>query len=144
MTTNDAEASARAVWAAMSKLVQDDERRREVSEAVGLPLARIRALRRIAARPRSLGALAAALGIDPPNCTAVVDDLERRGLVERQPHPTDRRIKLVVTTAKGTRLAMKAQAIMDVPPDALLQLAPADLSLLADVLARLHLVEEGR
>ena len=61
-----------------------------VSEAVGLPFARVRALRRIAASPRTVGVLAAALGIDAPNCTSVVDDLEERGLVERRARPMQR------------------------------------------------------
>ena len=45
--------------------------------------------------------LAALLAVDPPNLTPVVDDLEQAGLVERQPHPTDRRVKLVVATTEG-------------------------------------------
>ena len=32
------------------------------------------------------------------------DHLETLGLVERQPHPTDRRVKNLVLTAKGRRL----------------------------------------
>ena len=62
---------------------------------------RARAIRRIARRPMSMRELAAALGIDPPNATVLVDELE--GLRPRapQPHPTDRRAKLVEATRKG-------------------------------------------
>ena len=34
-----------------------------------------------------MGELAAALGIDPPNATVLVDDLEDQGLVRRQAAP---------------------------------------------------------
>ena len=36
--------------------------------------------------------LADRLGLDPANLTGVVDKLEERGLVTRQPHPQDRRV----------------------------------------------------
>ncbi len=76
----------------MSDLVLDYERRREVSDALGLSFARIhRALRRVAKRPMSMKELARALDIDPPNATTVVDDLEALGLARRRPHATDRR-----------------------------------------------------
>jgi DNA-binding MarR family transcriptional regulator len=108
-----------------------------------LPFARVRALRRIAVSPMTLGELAAALGIDPPNCTTVVDDLEERGLVERRPHPTDRRSKLVATTAQGTKLAKRAQSVLDRPPAALQNLTRDDLRALADVLARVRMPKAG-
>jgi DNA-binding MarR family transcriptional regulator len=34
---------------------------------------------------------------------AVADRLEELGLIEREPHPTDRRVKNLVLTAKGKR-----------------------------------------
>ncbi len=138
MTGTSTEGAARAAWAAMCDLVLDNVRRQEVSESVGLPFYRVRALRRIAASPMTLGELAAALGIDPPNCTPVVDDLEERGLVERRPHPTDRRSKLVVPTPTGTRLAKRAQRILDRPPAALQDLTPNDLRALTEILERVR------
>ena len=79
--------AARA-WSIMGDLVLDNERRREVSDALGLPFGRIRALRRIAASPMTMGELATTLGTEKPYATIVVDELERQGLVERRPHPT--------------------------------------------------------
>jgi DNA-binding MarR family transcriptional regulator len=95
----------------MADLVLDNERRREVSEEVGLSFGKIRALRRIAGRPMPMSELAALLGVDPPNLTTVVDDLERAGLVERQAHPTDRRVKLVVATPRAPRWRTQADEI---------------------------------
>ena len=129
--------AARAAWSAMAALVLDNRRRQEVSEAVGLPFGRLRALRRLAPAPMTMGELAAAIGVDAPNCTPVVADLEARGLVERGPHPTDRRSRLVTATPEGVRVAARADRMMGTPPDALLGLSPTDLELLAGILAKL-------
>jgi DNA-binding MarR family transcriptional regulator len=125
---------SREVWLLMSDLVLDHERRREVSEALGVSFGRARAVRRLARRSMSMGELAAALGIDPPNATVVVDDLEALGLVRRQPHPTDRRAKLVEPTRKGRELARRADEILGTPPAALSALAPEDLATLRRIL----------
>jgi DNA-binding MarR family transcriptional regulator len=47
------------------------------------------------------GGLADHLRIAPRSATEVVDDLERRGLVERTPDPADRRATLVTLTEEG-------------------------------------------
>jgi DNA-binding MarR family transcriptional regulator len=54
--------------------------------------------------PMSMSALAERLGIDASYVTTIADQLEERGLIERQPHPTDRRIKSLALTAEGRRL----------------------------------------
>jgi DNA-binding MarR family transcriptional regulator len=140
MTKPDAQRdrAAREAWQAMADLVLNNERRREVSEQVGLSFGKIRALRRIARRPMPMSELASLLSVDPPNLTAVVDDLEGAGLVERQAHPTDRRVKLVVTTADGAALAQKADEILARPPASLCTLPAEDLETLVRILAQLH------
>jgi DNA-binding MarR family transcriptional regulator len=126
---------AREVWTRMSDLVLDQRRRSQVSEAVGLSFGRTRAVRRLAARPMSMGELAAALAIAPPNATVLVDDLEERGLVRRRPHPTDRRTKLVEVTAKGADVARRANEILATPPAGLSALGDEDLEELQRLLA---------
>ena len=130
-----AAATAREVWLLMSDLVLDNERRREVADALGMSFGRARTVRRLARRPMSMSQLAAALGIDPPNATTIVDDLERRGLVRRRPHPTDRRAKLVEATRKGKALARRADTILATPPPALGALGADDLEALRRILA---------
>ncbi len=130
-----ATALAREVWLLMSDLVLDHQRRREVSEALGISFGRARAVRRLARRPMSMRELAAALGIDPPNATVVVDDLEALGLVRRRPHPTDRRAKVVEATRKGKQMARRADEILATPPAALSALGPDDLEALRRILA---------
>jgi DNA-binding MarR family transcriptional regulator len=128
--------AARIAWSAMCDLVLDNRRRQQVSEAVGLPFGRLRALRRVAPAPMTMGELAAAIGVDAPNCTPVVDDLEARGLVERRPHPTDRRSKMVAATPEGVRIATRADRIMGRPPPGLDALSPTELDLLAQILTK--------
>jgi DNA-binding MarR family transcriptional regulator len=122
----------------MAELVLDNDRRREVVDTVGLSFGRVRALRRLLGGPLSMGELAAALVIDAPNATTVVDDLEGLGLVRRRPHPTDRRAKLVELTRKGRDIARRADAVLGRPPAALLALDPADLETLDRILGRLR------
>jgi DNA-binding MarR family transcriptional regulator len=130
--------AVRAAWQAMSDLVLDNGRRRRVSDRTGLSFNKLRALRRIAERSTSMRELAASLVVDPPNLTPVVDDLERAGLVERRPHPTDRRVKLVTATESGLALACDAQAMLDEPPLALAALGDDDLETLVRILGSLR------
>ncbi len=134
----DAEADlARRAWRTMSDVVLDHDRKVAVSEALGLSFARVRALRRLAGEPLTLRALAERLAADPPYVTLIVDDLEGRGLVQRTPHPEDRRAKLVALTAAGRAAAARADEILDEPPAALLDVPAEDLAALLRVLERL-------
>lgn len=137
MATSRRDRAARAAWQAMSDLVLDNERRRQVSEQVGLSFGKIRALKQLAARPMPMRELAGLLHMDPPNLTPMVDDLERSGLVERQPHPTDRRVKLVAATSSGMALALRAQELLHQPPASLYELPASDLEILGRILTQL-------
>ena len=54
--------------------------------------------------PRSQLALAQHLGVNRTVMTYLLDDLERAGLVERRPDPTDRRARRVAITDRGRAL----------------------------------------
>jgi DNA-binding MarR family transcriptional regulator len=127
---------AREAWLLMSDLVLDNQRRRQVTDALGMSFGRSRALRRLARRPMSMGELATMLGIDPPNATTLVADMESQGLVRRKPHPTDGRAKLVEPTRRGRALARRADEILATPPQGLSALDPADLETLRRILER--------
>jgi DNA-binding MarR family transcriptional regulator len=134
----DADADlARRAWRAMSDVVLDHDRKIAVSQALGLSWARVLTLRRLAAEPLTLRALAERLASDPPYVTLMVDDLEQRGLVKRKPHPEDRRAKLVQLTAAGRATAARADAILDEPSAALRDLPAEDLATLLRVLEQL-------
>ncbi|MDX6349287.1 MAG: hypothetical protein QOF84_4077 [Streptomyces sp.] len=130
------DAASRA-WEAMRGLVLDNERRGEVCDALGMSFFRVKALRRIAAAPAKLGDLATDLMTDRPYITLVVDDLAKRGLVERTPHPTDRRSKIVSVTLTGASAAARAERILGTPPAALRDLDEAELTALDGIMARL-------
>jgi MarR family transcriptional regulator, organic hydroperoxide resistance regulator len=55
-------------------------------------------------RPVPMGRLAETLSCDASNVTGLVDRLESRGLVRRQPSPLDRRVKVLQLTPAGARL----------------------------------------
>jgi DNA-binding MarR family transcriptional regulator len=136
--TGDADTDlARRAWRAMSQIALDHDRKVAVSQALGLSWARVLALRRLATQPHTLRALAERLAADPPYVTLIVDDLEKRGLVQRMPHPEDRRAKLVKLTTAGRAAAARAEAILDEPPAALHDVPAEDLATLLRVLDRL-------
>ncbi len=53
--------------------------------------------------PMAMNALGDRLGVDASYVTTLADQLEERGLIERRPHPTDRRIKSLALTVEGRR-----------------------------------------
>ena len=122
-----AELAARS-WSRLRTLVLElHDHRKEVSAAMELGFIRAKALIRVAADPCKLRDLAVRLGTDAPYTTLIVDDLEKRGLVVRTPHPDDRRSKVVTATEAGLAAARTGQAILDEPPTALRGLDAADL-----------------
>ena len=46
-------------------------------------------------------AIAEAIGAPPSRMVAIVDELEEQGLVERRPHPSDRRVRALHLTEDG-------------------------------------------
>lgn len=54
-------------------------------------------------------ALAERLRISPSWMVAIVDQLERRGLLERRPHAHDRRVRNLHLTAGGKKLLKRAE-----------------------------------
>jgi DNA-binding MarR family transcriptional regulator len=54
--------------------------------------------------PMSAGELANCERVQPPSMTKVLANLEERGLVRREVHPTDRRQAIIAITAEGGQL----------------------------------------
>jgi len=57
---------------------------------------------------RSQLEIAQTVGLDKSTLVATIDELERRGLVERRPDPTDRRARIVESTAAGGKVLAQA------------------------------------
>jgi DNA-binding MarR family transcriptional regulator len=62
-----------------------------------------------------------AIGIDPSTMVTLIDELERGGLAKRRPHPSDRRAREVVITAKGRRTVDRGRALAREVEDSILQ-----------------------
>jgi len=63
-----------------------------------------------AGAPLAMSALADSLACDASNVTGIVDKLEARGLIARQPSVDDRRVKVLVVTEKGRELQRRLEA----------------------------------
>jgi DNA-binding MarR family transcriptional regulator len=82
--------------------------------------------------------LAEFLRLDPSQVVSLVDDLQSRGLVERQPDPSDRRANVVVATDAGRRLAAAAREAARVAEERVhAQLSQEERELLTGLLRRL-------
>jgi DNA-binding MarR family transcriptional regulator len=113
------------------------QRNRYIGES-GLTPNDARALSSLTASPgRTMGSLAEEWKCDASTATWIVDRLEAKGLVERRPHPTDRRVKLVVLTPRGTRTRAKQMERMYIPPPELLDLDLEELMTLRRAVAKL-------
>lgn len=79
---------------------------------LGASVARLRALRILAreGEPLRMRDLSEMLGVAARTTTAIVDGLERDGLVERVRHPEDRRAFLLTLTESGRRHHTEAEA----------------------------------
>jgi MarR family transcriptional regulator, organic hydroperoxide resistance regulator len=82
----------------------------------------------------SMGEMARGIGCDPSYITALVDDLDERGLARREPSPDDRRVKIIVLTETGRKLAAEIDATLSIPPVAFSVLSDAELRQLRDLL----------
>jgi DNA-binding MarR family transcriptional regulator len=71
--------------------------------------------------------LAGMIGLDKTTMVVTVDDLERKGLAERVPSPTDRRARVIKVTGAGrTKVAEGQRIVMDVQNDVLEALPPSE------------------
>jgi DNA-binding MarR family transcriptional regulator len=104
---------------------------------LGRGVGRFKSLMWLADGPMSLSGLAEAVGVDAPYATLIVDTLEERGLVERQPDPADRRRKLVTLTATGSKAIEKLLRIEREPPPGFARLSPTELETLESLLRRI-------
>lgn len=75
---------------------------RRVADQLGLTAPQVVALRELS-EPITARDLAVRMACEPSNITFVLDRLEQDGLVERRPHPTDRRAKQIELTTEGLR-----------------------------------------
>src|SRR5580704_11353632 len=86
---------------------------------------------------RTMRSLADEWECDASNATWIVDRLEKFGLAERRTVPHDRRVKLVVLTARGVKTKAELMAEFLTPPVELLDMDQSDLETLQRALEKL-------
>ena len=135
---------ASRVWVAMRNLVgrHPTKERMRAALDLGRGSGRVRSLMWLSEGPMSLSGLAEAIGVDAPYATLIVDSLEERGLVARQPDPADRRRKLVSLTPQGCEAIERLQRIEREPPPGFARRSAAELDILEGLLRRI--AGEGR
>ncbi|MBB4889468.1 MarR family transcriptional regulator [Streptomyces netropsis] len=88
--------------------------------------------------PVPMRGLATLLVCDASNVTGIVDRLESRGLVRREPDPRDRRVKNVVATDEGLETIRRVRAEMQATHSALDALDEEERTALYGLLERLR------
>jgi len=84
--------------------------------------------------------LCAELDILPPNLVGMIKSLDKRGLIERKPHPSDRRAQGLHLSAEGKRLQKQAQTTATrLEHDVSHALTPAELETLNTLLRKVYL-----
>ncbi|MEV0790039.1 MarR family transcriptional regulator [Kribbella sp. NPDC050459] len=137
MTMSDSQAAAD--WE-LAKLVheldmQSAARHRERVSKVGLTIGQASALRELTA-PMTLKELAVQMGCEPSNALPIIDQLEREQLLERRPHPTDRRAKHLELTAAGVEYREKLLVSLRGDEPLLTGLTKEEKATLQDLLER--------
>ncbi|MEV8564836.1 MarR family transcriptional regulator [Streptomyces sp. NPDC051322] len=102
----------------------------------GLTASQGRTLAVLRRGPSAMRALAITLACDASNMTGIIDRLEKRGAVRREPSPTDRRVKNVVLTEEGERAVDTIRATMHATLGRLEALGADDRAALAGLLER--------
>ena len=83
--------------------------------------------------------LCSALGLLPPNLVAMINNLEKRELLERRPHPTNGRAMGLHPSSKGRELMHEAeQTAARLERDATRQLTAAELKTLHRLLKKIY------
>ena len=136
-TTTTPSAAAEA-WGLFWRIFSDDKpRRMAILSELGLSFQQSMALMRLRPdAPLPMSALASELQCDNSNVTGIVDRLEERGLVQRQPADYDRRVKLIAATRAGERLRDVLNRRLAIPPEPLAALSEADRKTLRDILRK--------
>ena len=126
------------VWALLFELLMDVQSRLPaVAATVDLSPVQCQVLRLLEPRrPLPMGRLAETLGCNASNVTGIVDRLEARGLIRRQPSGHDRRVRAVVLTSDGVRVRGVIVQQLHAPPERIRRLSVTDRRNLRRILER--------
>ena len=132
------------IWKALYDFFLDEHERHleSVVADLGVSPGDLKALMRLVPdRREPMRALADMWRCDASTVTWIVDRLEKQGLVERQAHETDRRVKVVVLSDRGRRLRTRLLDRFYQPPAVLSELSHGDLKTLHQLATQLRPLE---
>lgn len=138
--------AATRVWGLMSQysMSQFRQKSRNLGD-IGLTPGHMKALMTLQpGEALPMGACAQEMGCDASTATWLIDRLEERGLVERRPSTTDRRVKGVVLTEAGSETKATLHEHYSQPPEALLELSIEELEALSSLLSKLAAAEVSK
>ncbi|MBG0814139.1 MarR family transcriptional regulator [Planomonospora sp. ID82291] len=96
-----------------------------------------KALMLVAAEPLPMRRIADLFNCDPSNITGIVDRLEKRGLVRREPVPADRRVRHITLTEEGGRIVAELRGSLGFAAAPLSALTGPERTQLRDLLKRM-------
>lgn len=115
-----------------------EERVNEAAEAAGLsPVSAWALVQLDPDAPVSQKELAARLKCNPSTVVDPTDRLEEAGLVVRRPNPDDRRVNVLMVTARGAKVRKDLIARLLEPPEAFRRMAAADQARFRDVMVEM-------
>ena len=80
-----------------------------------------------------------ALGVLPPNMVGLINGLEQRALIERRPHPSDRRAQGLHLSAQGQAMMQAAErTAAELEQDAAHRLSAAEQKTLMGLLQKIY------
>lgn len=128
------------LWASMVSLYADLT---SAAAAHGLTYSQAKALNVLRQGPAPMRSLAGTLRCDASNMTGIIDRLEARGLVFREPSPTDRRVKNVVLSEDGAAAVASIRDGMHDTHQALDSLSDDERATLEGLLSRLFPTDDA-
>jgi DNA-binding MarR family transcriptional regulator len=130
----------------MRQFVDGHSRHGDLAEALGFSLGggRGKILFELRNGPLTHRQLAELNHTTGPYVSLIVDKLEEHGLVQRGPHPDDRRRKLVSLTPSGRDAIATAEAILYRPPAAITMLTDEELNHLITLVQRVVDADESQ
>lgn len=127
-------------WVCIVQLFKSDDNERRflgIAESVGLTPRMLGSLLNLTpGEPMPMRTMVEHWHCDPSWITAIVDELEQRGLVERRTDTVDRRAKSVLLTELGEKSRQEAIELLSVPPPAIASLEPDEQIALRDLLRK--------
>jgi MarR family transcriptional regulator, organic hydroperoxide resistance regulator len=124
----------RMVWSLLYQLAMAERRNYAAAcREFELTLPQSELLKLLGPGPMTMNGLATALECDASNITGIVDRLELRNLIQRNPDREDRRVKMIALTRSGRAFLRQLEERLSQPPASVSSLSTVDKNTLSRV-----------